>query len=328
VLKGNAFIRLFFFWGFIPTVFLFPAAYFSFSDTIVLKGAEELKGVVVEEYKDRIVLSTEGGEKELLRGNIADIIFDLEEQNLASLGDFYQDRGMYRKAYYYYSKALEINPEYKKAIDGINYVGTYIHQTSRMKKLSHIQKLNEQAEWEKGSVDKGFQSSEEKIVKSLGIVLKNSAESFEISRVVSGSPAAEAGVKKGDVLLAVWGRAITYMETGEVLDKLANHGTMDVHITFSRFMMVKMSGTPAAYGNPLGVKLGFSEMEGLMVEEVREGSAANLAGIKSGDMLTEVQGQSTRYMPLNEVIRTIDSREGSTVFLKIRRDAVLWKKLD
>ena len=117
------------------------------------------------------------------------------------------------------------------------------------------------------------------------------------------------------------------MQPGEVLDKLASYGAMDVQVVFIRSIAVELSPGSGGYGNPLGVKLGFSEMEGLTVKEVYEGSAAYSSGIKTGDIMLEVQGQSTRYMPINDVLRTIDSCEGSTIFLKIQRDVVLWKKL-
>ncbi len=299
----------------------------SFADTILMRNNERLKGVVVEEYKDRVVLSTVDGEREILRNRIRNIIFDLEEQNLVSLGDFYQDQGIFRKAYYYYGKALELNPDYKRAKEGLNYVGTHIQQTGRMKKLSHIQRLNEQAKWEKGIfTSSDSESMEEEIKNNLGIVLKNVKESFEISNVVFRSPAAKAGLHKGDVMLAVWGRSISYMPPNEVLEKLVAPGVMDIQMTFGRRIMMNLPNVSGGYDDLLGAKLGFSGMEGLIVKEVYTGGVAAKSGMKKGDVVTKVQGQPTRYMPMHDVIRTINSRKGDTIFLEIKRDVVLWKK--
>ena len=48
----------------------------SFSDTIYLKDKSQVKGIVVEEYNDRIVISTEYGESEMMKEEIKKIIYD------------------------------------------------------------------------------------------------------------------------------------------------------------------------------------------------------------------------------------------------------------
>ena len=315
---------------FFTVILYIPGLGISFADTVLMRNNEKIMGVVVEEYKDRIILSTVDGEREILRDQIRKIIFDFEEQNLTSLGDFYRDRGLFRKAYYYYSKALELNPDYKRAKEGLNYSGTHIQQTGRIKKLSHIQRLNQQAKWEKGiSAPSELSDSEnmEKQIKSnLGISLKNVKESFEVSGVVLGSPASKAGIHKGDVILAVWGGAISYMSPNEVMEELATPGVMDIQMTFSRRMVIKLPNVSGGYDDHLGAKLSFSEMDGLVVEAVYTGSEAEKSGLKKDDAVIELQGQPTRYMSMQDVIRTINSRRGEGIALNIKRDVVLWKK--
>jgi C-terminal processing protease CtpA/Prc len=67
-------------------------------------------------------------------------------------------------------------------------------------------------------------------------------------------------------------------------------------------------------------------MEGLMVEKVADAGVADLAGIKKGDIVIEIQGQPTRYMSLKSVEGIINSRKGDTLSLKTKRDVVIWKK--
>ena len=57
------------------------------ADSITLADGKEEKGIVVEEYGDRIVISTYEGEKTILKKNIRTMNFDLPEQNLSKLGD-------------------------------------------------------------------------------------------------------------------------------------------------------------------------------------------------------------------------------------------------
>lgn len=318
-------------WAIMIGIFCFWTILNSYTDTVVLKNNQRLKGVVVEDYKDRVVLSTMEGEKQIMRNSVRSVIFDLEEQNLASLADFYQDQGAYEKAYYYYDKALKINPRYKKARDGLNYVGTYLRQTGRMQKLDHIKRLEEERRWkqrQRRAPAPEVQNREEEIKRSLGIVLENAEESFEIADVVLASPAAKAGIKKGDILLAAWGRAVGYMQPEEVMKKLADPGVMDIQVTIARSFRLKLKDRPGNYNSLIGTQLGFSEMEGLMVEKVNRDGVADRAGIEEGDIVTEIQGQSTRYMSLKDVERIISSRKGDSLSLKIKRDMAIWKKFE
>jgi len=304
----------------------------AYSDTVVLKNNQRIKGVVVEDYKDRIVLSTMDGEKQIMRNDIKRIIFDLEEQNLTNMADQYQDKNMHEKAYYYYSKALEVNPEYKKARDGINFVSTHLQQKGRMQKLGHIKMLNEEKfgkREEKPEIDnKETQEDQKKLKDSLGIVLKNIDQSFEIEEVVYKSPAYEAGIKKEDILLATWGRAISYMEPREVVQRLVNAGVMDIQVTLERSYMLNLKNMRGNYENVIGMKFGFSEMEGLIVSKVYPGGVADKAGIKKGDVVFVIQGESVRYMSLRDVSRIINARKGDTLSVVMKRDVVMWKKFE
>ena len=300
----------------------------SFSDTVIMKNRERIKGVVVEDYGDRIVLSTMDGEKQLLKKDIKRIIYDLEEQNLTSLADFYLDRGMYQTAYYYYEEALKINPEYKKAKEGISYAETYVKQTDRVRKLDHIQKLKETKQWQKGITDTDKKSEEDELRDMFGISLKNVDGSYTIVDVLPGSSSAKSGLKKGDIILSTWGRTISYMQPDEVMKRLLSAETMEVRLSIARTMMLELKNVSGNYTGLTGIKLGFSEMEGMVVEDVTKGSIAARAGIRKDDVLVGVQGESTRYMSLKEVENIIKSRKDETISLEIERDVVIWKKFE
>lgn len=300
----------------------------SYADTIIMKNKERVKGVVVEDYKDRLVISTMDGEKELRKKNISRIIYDLEEQNLTSLADFYLDRGMYRTAYYYYNEALKINPEYKQAKEGLNFAETYLKQTDRIVKLGHIQKMNQQKQWSRGIKDTTTKSEEERIRQQLGIVITNVDGSFTITEVLQFSAAAKAGVRKGDVIISTWGRTISYMQPDEVMKRLLSAEAMEVRIAIARSVMIHLKDSSGNDTALTGIKLGFSEMEGMVIEKVSPGSVAAKSGLQKDDVLTEIQGESTRYMSIKEVENLIKSRGGETLSLKIERDVVIWKKFE
>ncbi|MBF0493656.1 MAG: PDZ domain-containing protein [Candidatus Omnitrophica bacterium] len=300
----------------------------SSADTVVLKNNAKEKGVVVEEYGDRVILSTIDGEKTLMKSDIQDIIYDLEEQNLTKLGDYYQDKRMYSKARYYYEKALKINSKYKPAQNGMNFVSIHMQQTDSLKKMQDISRLNIEEGWTKNTKKAGDDVSNEGIIdKDLGLKFKTGNGTFEIKAVREGSPAYAAELRKGDKVLAIWGRGISYMEPKEVLERLVSIGSMDVQLTLERKCEISLPREKKNYSDALGLKFSFSEMDGLKTDGVREGSLAAKTGIKDGDILTEIEGKKTRYMPLDEVIGIVGNCAGKKVTLTVKRDVSVWKKI-
>ena len=85
------------------------------ADTVFLKNGQEIKGIVVEEYIDRIKFSTMDGEIEILKSDIKDILYDLRVQNLIKLGDFHKQKGNLARAYIYYRKAYHTDPSFEPA---------------------------------------------------------------------------------------------------------------------------------------------------------------------------------------------------------------------
>ena len=68
------------------------------------------------------------------------------------------------------------------------------------------------------------------------------------------------------------------------------------------------------------------EFDGLTVSGVKEGGSAFEAGLKKGDLITAIDGNSTRYMPLKKAIELIrNSKTGSTK-LTLRREIIIWRK--
>ncbi|MFH1305243.1 MAG: PDZ domain-containing protein [Candidatus Omnitrophota bacterium] len=302
------------------------------ADTVIMQDGERRKGVVVEEHNDRIVLSGMEGEKQIMRTDTKNIIFDLKEQNLTSFADLYRDKGSYEKAHYYYVKALEVNPNYKKARDGFNYTGTYLQQASRRLKLDHIRRRNEGKEWNRESTVSTAPTEKineaAKLKENLGIVLGADKEGISVSGIVPLSPAAAAGIKRGDILASVWSRSVSYMQPEEVIKRLLDPGVMDIKVAIIRSVKLNLDNASGKYSALIGAGLGFAEMEGLIVEKVIPGGLAEKARIKKNDLIMDVQGQPTRYMSLEKVDNTISSRKGKQLSLKIKRDVVMWKKFD
>ena len=294
------------------------------ADTIYLRNDETLKGVVVEEYKDRIVLSTITGEKQIMRNKIEQLIYDREEQNLVRLAEHCQDKGEFIKAYYYYDKALTINPDYKKARKGLNYVGIYVVNSGRKRKLDHVERLNA-GERERQGRDKGKNKEKRVNVKDvLGLSLSDENGDVIISSVTVGSPASKGGIKKGDTLLSLWARSVNYMDSEDIMDKLLSP-VMDVQMTIKRDYKLNLKSASIKYGNLAGVKFGYSEMEGMIVKDIAESSPAEIAGIKKDDVISTIDGRDVRYMGIKEVDQIINSSSDGFIVISVKRDMIIWK---
>ncbi|MBF0215523.1 MAG: PDZ domain-containing protein [Candidatus Omnitrophica bacterium] len=312
----------------LPAFLAFPVA-LSLSDTVVMKSNEKIKGVVLEQYNDRVLVSTADGETEIMKKDIGDIVYDREEQNFASMGDYYQEKRMYQKAYYSYEKALKINPDFKQARDGINYVSTYLQQEERMIKLDHIKNMKTMT-YGKIKKDEGAYGTDQKekdVKKDLGIVIKSGKELYVINEVVKGSPAYTAGIKKGDVLESLWGKSVKYMDISAVTSRLEDPGVMDIQVTVQRTYLFDVTRAKKSFGNRLGIKFGYSEMEGLKADDIRKGSLADSKGMIKGDKIVEIQNTSTTFMTMEQILALINTEGVKKVMVKIKREIVMWKSI-
>jgi len=302
------------------------------ADTIYLKSGEEEKGIVVENYHDRIVLSTISGEKDIEKKAIKDILYDRREQNLVKLGDFHEQKGNIVKAYEYFKKAYQLNPDYKEAHD------KFIHARSVLLRRPEKQLSNdmdrkralfkESGKMYQPSAKKEPSDTKEKKFKSMtGLVLISADEMPEVETVIGGSPADKAGVEKGDVIFMVWGRLTGYSGLKTIIDTIIDNPSPEIMLSIRRSITIQ---GPKKGRTISDADAGFSmdiEEAGLIVIDVKARSSASKEGLVSGDNIITIDGQSTRYMPLKDARELIDkSLLGGKVELDIIKDLILWKK--
>jgi len=78
----------------------------------------------------------------------------------------------------------------------------------------------------------------------------------------------------------------------------------------------------AGRGQPAGgihAKLGYSEGGGLRVVEAPAGGAADLAGIRTNDVIITINGTPVRELDYEEVVGRLRGPVGSTVLLEVFR---------
>jgi serine protease Do len=179
-----------------------------------------------------------------------------------------------------------------------------------------------------------------------------------ILEITKSSPAEKAGLKKGDVIIKVneekiespdnlfetvhqlkpWDKVkITFKRDGKeqtvsaILDKSAmmDRSKMDPEVFNYKYEynmrdMPNLPGMESPLWGPMPPKIGIKaqdseEGKGVNVLEVTEGSAADKAGLKKGDVITSFDGNEVNSA--NELIEQVrGSMEKSNVKVKILRD--------
>ena len=113
-------------------------------------------------------------------------------------------------------------------------------------------------------------------------------------------------------------------ETPELVDKAA-HALVNAmgdpyasYFTKKEYEDYYSSFSGNYYG--IGVTIGAPDGTGALIHRVYEGSFAEAAGLKSGDLVTEVAGQDVRNVSSDELVSLIKGDEGTSVEMKVLRD--------
>jgi len=310
--------------AFFLTYNLHLTPYNLYADTIYAKDGRELKGIVVEDYKDRVVFSTVDGQITVMKSDMKELYFDTEEQNLIKLAEQAKDKSDYIKAFVYYDRAFKLNPDSKVAKDGIVFLQGYLFKKDMAQKEEAVKRHNEFEQ--RGGVSEiksdedKFNEALKRLRKEAGVVLATTDGMTKIESVMPGSPAEEVGIRNGDTLVAVWGRLVGYMSLKEIVEAMLEKNSLETKITLGRDISVEV-GPDGSMGASLSM-----QFDGLTVSAVKDGSAAYETELRPGDIITAINGNSTRYMPLNKAIESIKRSKGVKIGLTVRKEMVMWGK--
>lgn len=288
-----------------------------FCDTVYLNNGREVKGIVVEEYNDRVVLSTEFGERQIMKDKINRVLYDLPEQNMVAMADKYMEKHDYDRAYYYYEKARGMNPDNKEAIEGVNYLNSYMLRKNSARKAQHV-RWRQDVENFRENKPVSHEPNELRLIRIVGITLQEvKKKGIIVTKVYAGTPAAIAGMKKGDLLSSIWGELTKYLSKDDAVDRLIKPELMEIQIQIDRYM----DSTPDAI-QPSQLELTFN---GLILKNISEKTKAYKAGLRDGDLILSINYANIRYTPLNEVMQLIKK---DPTRINIRRDLTIWRKIE
>lgn len=314
-------------------VFMILAIPRASADVIYTKDGKELRGIVVEEYKDRLTLSTVDGEINVMKPDIQELYYDSDEDNLIKLAEQSLERADHIRAFAYYDRAFKLNPESKRAKDGIVFLQGYLFRKEQAQKENVVKRQQEFED--RMTVPEAAKSPDEesmegvkKLKEAIGLGLAMNKNFPEVVYVKPVSPAYVAGLKKGDLIVAVWGKLTGYMSLDDVIDNILEKSALEIKCTIERRAKVPFSENRTLLSSTndlIGVTFTM-EFDGLTVSGAREDGAAFASGIRPMDLVIAIDGKSTRYMPLKKAVELIKGSKEDAVFLTIRREVTLWRE--
>jgi len=202
---------------------------------------------------------------------------------------------------------------------------------------------------EKGRVIRGWlgvmvQKVTPELAQSFGL---SEGKGALVAQVQEGSPAARAGIKKGDIILKFEGREINEMDE---LPRLVAGTPVGKKVTLVIFRDGKEKNITVVLGempeekkeltpekgkeDRLGLKvqeltpdlanqLGITDKEGVIITEVEPGSPADEAGLQRGDIIKELNRTPVKNMKnYSEALSKVKPGENILFFIKRREDSL------
>ena len=300
------------------------------ADTVTLKNGKDLKGLVVERHADRVVLSTEKGEVPIFLKGIKNIKYDDPEQSFMKIGKAYEAEGKLGEALAFYEKAAEVNPDLEEARKAAIGVRNRFWALSTEGPRNEIEKQQVIYDaWGQGKPieevirNQVFEQAKA-LREGLGISLERKGDWVRLDYVDPKKAAALVGLKKNDRLASIDGQSLRYL-TVEVVRKdllLPRYSNFTLEFERESFLHKKLNKVKM---KDLGFKLRL-EYQGLVVHSVKSATPAQEAGLRDEDLLTQVDGAPTRYMPLKKVVQLVENSTEERIVFTIRREALLARR--
>ena len=276
---------------------------FGWADVVYYRSGQSVRGLVVEEHRDRIVMNVEGKETPILRQEIEEIFYDDPERNYFYLGNQALHAGEFPMARGFFRKALQIYPEFQEAVDALGRL-----EDLERKKVSGFTLARSAASL----------LLEENWGFSLGTSGPFPAWP-SVQGIKENSLAARSGLFLGDFLVSFWGESFFGFSPEEVAGALLGPSDSKVKLTIER--EVSLMAEPSIKRWP-GMQLAMERL-GLTIVSVESQGVAQENHLRPGDRIVAIEGVLTRYIPLVQAYRMLEKARGKTVSLKIHRDLMI-----
>ncbi|MBD3426148.1 MAG: PDZ domain-containing protein [Candidatus Omnitrophica bacterium] len=306
----------------LPVALVLMAVFFCvlcFSDTVILKNGKKLKGLIISEYKDRIILSTAEGERSIMKSSIRSAVYSEEKKALLQKARNQFKRRQYLGAYYSYKQVLELDPDLREAREKTEYLRNLLETRTREQVEQGLERKNEHA----GTGE--YLSVAERLLNELGLVLSGGKSFVVVRQVRSDAPGQiSSSVKKGDRIVSVWSDNTGHMDAREVGQMLLLPG--EVKMTVEREVALRLNSSRALFARDKKITGATFRLEkrGIVVSSVVDGGPFDKAGINKGDLIYSIDGERTRYMPFKRFYQTIRDNQKKRISVTVRRQIEFW----
>ncbi|OGQ04125.1 MAG: RIP metalloprotease RseP [Deltaproteobacteria bacterium RIFCSPLOWO2_12_FULL_44_12] len=142
-----------------------------------------------------------------------------------------------------------------------------------------------------------------------------------IERIIPGSPAEKAGFQVGDQVIQIESKPVTTWENLlETLALTASEKELSVDVqrgNLKQNILVKTAALPGGEGAYLGFEKFFGKSPQAEVKDVIAGSPAEYAGIRTGDLITEIDGKPVGDW--DSLIQSVNTKGGEIFSVGILR---------
>lgn len=295
------------------------------ADTVIMKDKTRIKGLILDEFTDRIVISTAGGERTLMKDGIRSAVYDDEERALIQIGRTQFKKGNYIKAYYTFEKAAEINPDSEEACQRRDFLRNYLETKMRYDVADSVRRNQELYG---GSPGDSFLNV---IKRDLGLTLVSDGKYVFVEKATPVEAKASKKFRQGDRIVSVWGEMAAYRTPEEVAEMVLRPGQAKVVIERVMFPeLAALRGLEAFWSFSNYKKIAGADLKlntgGIEIDRVSPDGPFGRSGIRNGDMLYRIGGENTRYMPMGQAVRKIRDGQGSKLEIVVRREITIWKK--
>jgi C-terminal processing protease CtpA/Prc len=151
-----------------------------------------------------------------------------------------------------------------------------------------------------------------------GLILEPTGNWPEVKVVKNGSSPLGSEIVAGDLLVSAWGQSLAFVPMAQVAQALLGPSGSTVKLTIQRPLHLPKGSSP-------GMTF---EMEplGLTVTKVEPGGASESTGVRVGDRIVALHGDSTRYLPLAEARRAFQKAREEGMTIVIHRDLMVKRK--
>ncbi len=296
------------------------------ADTVIRKDGVREKGLILDEYKDRIVFSTVEGERTILKADIRSVVYEDEKRALMQKAKNLLKRRLYVKSYYAYEKVIALDPDSTEAKERLEYLRGYLETKIRNNVIDSIAQKNIRI---KNEADR---SPVEKVEQDMGIVLASDGRYVYITDIVNKKvKEAEQKLQPGDRVISVWGELTAFMDPEDVAMLFLSPGEIRVGVerrvepqllTAKRYFFGILRNR---YKKIIGANLSFKK-DGLRVLKIDPNGPFGQVGIQNDDILWRMNGKNTRYMPMSMVADVCIENQGKQIEVIIRSEVTLWRE--